>query len=798
MKGYITKEQLSDSLKQDFESLDLQLNSKLNKVESIEVLENKSFNEGDIVFIENFYNNIKNNSHHYRIISNTDNGTGVLLKNNMYANIIFQDEIDISWLGARNSNNGEVYDIKPYIDKIINIDPLPKIKIGSGFWGISTNNYSKHGLQIYGVTEQPIWKFPSTDLFNSTVLFPIDDEQPSVLSIGGKFNETRGVIIKGINIVTNKYGYVDGVFGCLETGANIGLELVTVTFSKIRDIIISGNNKNAIYGIKFNGFETYFNDIMFRKFGIVGGSSEFAFYNYTRTNEGVYSSPSGMRYVNVSFEGVACSWMRLSWVDFQVDGVNGEIAYIDYGDNVNIVSPSELPTDYTPLCLFAVTGDVAGATISNVTLQNLGRFCYSQDNNYYCQDTIVRTDDVYGDFSCFTIDNVYCQNNGKDVYAINYLYPNTNVNSEGDFKNKTIKGVNNILVDNYNVLYKLKDNCIARNGLVGGCRKNGFLHNENHRIVSVMNNNLYPIDCDIQHNVCFDNSLQREYLRTIRKKYTAIENLIAIFKTNDVMDIGYHNIGFEYQLTGTKDTQIVLRFVFVDGSSESHTLYLISDNSGGTKQKIYNFYNSSSKQLKEIILINNNKAYNLKLFKFNISTTPDTECVNKLQLKEGVNLHDFKDINLDDMITENSSSNRLLKIGFLKSLQNNNPTNIHGHYISFDMGSMILGKKGTQFFLPGEASSNIYYRNGADNMASWRVLQSTSLNTVSNVKLAETYIEYKKLDTPLHATRMTEQGIYEEYVSLMNALELAINSDTTLPYTIPESIKNYKKSFLIL
>ena len=303
---------ISKKIKGAINELGSQIKDKAYKLDSVESLAKIKFKAGDIVFIENYYKHIKNNSQHYRVISENDNGTGIELSDGLFANVLFDNEINITWLGARNSNDyGEIFDIKPYIEKILLIEKTPRIKIPRGYWGISSNNFNQNGIQIYGASEQPTWTFPQVNNTNSTIIFPIEEDQSSVFSFGCDTKEIRGLVFKNINIITNNYKYSGNTLTALDTGAKIGLDFNTVTFSKVRDLIISGTNANAQYGIKFNGFETYFSDIMFRAFGKVGSEAKFAFYNYTRET-GVSSVPSGMVYENISFEGVGCSWMKLS------------------------------------------------------------------------------------------------------------------------------------------------------------------------------------------------------------------------------------------------------------------------------------------------------------------------------------------------------------------------------------------------------------------------------------------------------------------------------------------------------
>lgn len=604
---------LFNSLDNKINSLGLQLGYKVNKYRDIDSIKNVNFHEGEVVFIENFYGNIKNNSHHFRIISSLDNGTGELLNNGKYANLIFDDYINITHIGAYNSNeHGSVCDIKPFIDKIVSINPLPKIKIPKGMWAISTNNYVIDGLQIEGVSDQVIWKYPETTNINTTILFPLHNNQDSVLSVGNTLKETRGFLLKGVNIVTNKYEYENGVLTVTSNGANVGLDLKTVCFSKVRDIIVSGNNNNVIYGVKFNGFEVYWEDIMFRIFGKAGSDAQFAFYTYSRTNDGVYSEPSGLIYSKISFEGVGCSWMKVVGVDVHVIGVNGEIGWFTYAEGVTQLSTSNLTSNYKPLCLFAVDSKTNAVNISNVTVQGLGKLCFQKGTDQYCMDTLVRTDDVYGDFSNFIISNVYMQDNKKDVYAINYLYGSGNTDSNGDNPNKTIKSVNNISADNYKVLYKMKDNHIPRVGYIGCTKTNGLMKSDN--IIKVVENTLYPKDSSIQHNVCFDNVNQQEYIKTLRKKYTDIEDIMFLFKTNDSLEQGVYKFVINYKMRWATPSA-TFKIKFKDGSEHVETVNFPPRDNDCMRTKVITVDNSTiTKDIDYVCLINTTKNYDFRFY----------------------------------------------------------------------------------------------------------------------------------------------------------------------------------------
>ena len=96
---------------------------------NIESLKLKNLKVGDIVEVLGYYS-AGDGAGHKRIIANEDDGSGVQLKNGLYANILHNGEVNVSWFGAKGDG---VTDDSDYFNKIFKYNP-PKIKANGKFF----------------------------------------------------------------------------------------------------------------------------------------------------------------------------------------------------------------------------------------------------------------------------------------------------------------------------------------------------------------------------------------------------------------------------------------------------------------------------------------------------------------------------------------------------------------------------------------------------------------------------------------------------------------------------------------
>lgn len=103
------------------------LKSKLTQIPTvIELQSRKNLKVGDIVEVLGYYT-AGDGAGHKRIIANEDDGSGVQLNNKLWANIVHNGEVNVSWFGAKGDG---VTDDLIYINKALSLcNNLEKLKI---------------------------------------------------------------------------------------------------------------------------------------------------------------------------------------------------------------------------------------------------------------------------------------------------------------------------------------------------------------------------------------------------------------------------------------------------------------------------------------------------------------------------------------------------------------------------------------------------------------------------------------------------------------------------------------------
>lgn len=96
-------------------------NNKLDKVNTIEELKSQNLKVGDIIEVLGYYQ-AGDGAGHKRIISNEDDGSGIQLSNGLWANIVHNGEVNVSWFGAKGDG---VTDDTQFIKK----SNLPNVNI---------------------------------------------------------------------------------------------------------------------------------------------------------------------------------------------------------------------------------------------------------------------------------------------------------------------------------------------------------------------------------------------------------------------------------------------------------------------------------------------------------------------------------------------------------------------------------------------------------------------------------------------------------------------------------------------
>lgn len=111
-----TGKDLNDKITGAIDNVTELRNNKLDKVNTIEELKSQNLKVGDIVEVLGYYT-AGDGAGHKRIIANEDDGSGVQLVNKLWANIVYNGEVNVSWFGAKGDG---INDDRSFIQKSIN------------------------------------------------------------------------------------------------------------------------------------------------------------------------------------------------------------------------------------------------------------------------------------------------------------------------------------------------------------------------------------------------------------------------------------------------------------------------------------------------------------------------------------------------------------------------------------------------------------------------------------------------------------------------------------------------------
>lgn len=152
-----------------------------------EMIATKYLAEGDIVRLNGYYS-AGDGANHIRIISKTNDGSGILLANGLYANIVHEGEVNVSWFGAKGDG--------------VTDDTLAIQKAFDTF-----NCVTSHPFKTYSITKGIVIKrygfecdFKNSELYKITN--DVSDCPDTVFDLGeGK----KGVIKNNVDSVIQTY-----------------------------------------------------------------------------------------------------------------------------------------------------------------------------------------------------------------------------------------------------------------------------------------------------------------------------------------------------------------------------------------------------------------------------------------------------------------------------------------------------------------------------------------------------------------------------------------------------------------
>lgn len=165
----------------------------LRTADTIEDLKRLNLKAGDVVEVLGYYTK-GDGAGHKRKIESEDDGSGVQLDNGLYANIVHNGELNVSWFGAKGDG---VTDDTQAIQKAINICDIVKLN-SSKYKVVGTivlkNNISLDGNDTTFLLEQrtPIFDISQSDIKIKNVSFKTKQQ--------GFYESSRVVILRGEKI----------------------------------------------------------------------------------------------------------------------------------------------------------------------------------------------------------------------------------------------------------------------------------------------------------------------------------------------------------------------------------------------------------------------------------------------------------------------------------------------------------------------------------------------------------------------------------------------------------------------
>lgn len=161
----------------------------LRTADTIEDLKRLNLKEGDVVEVLGYYTK-GDGADHKRKIESSDDGSGVLLNNGLYANIIHNGEVNVSWLGAKGNGTD---DDGVYFQKAFGMEKVLTVFYDKDYWIKSTVDVTGKNKTLKGLGQKR----------------QVDEESGKTLYMnGGKFVnlfKILGVNAKGIDQTTDVF-----------------------------------------------------------------------------------------------------------------------------------------------------------------------------------------------------------------------------------------------------------------------------------------------------------------------------------------------------------------------------------------------------------------------------------------------------------------------------------------------------------------------------------------------------------------------------------------------------------------
>ena len=266
---------------------------KLDKVNTIEELKSQNLKVGDIVEVLGYYT-AGDGANHKRKISNKDDGSGIQLTNGLWANIVHNGEVNVSWFGAKG--DGVTDDYNPIV-KAINFCTFKTIKalLSPKKYLLKSKIFLENGGFFLEGSEPKSRAVSSTEL-----IFDLPEGTTSCIE-GGLTEETRirHFTFKNFRVTNKKKDTkINGIY--LPKSAYVNCENLVIDYCKV--------------GLKFD-FSWYINVINVA----TNYCSDFGIYLYGNQNLLINCICTNSKGTNIAFGGRNSTMMNCDFTSYITD-----------------------------------------------------------------------------------------------------------------------------------------------------------------------------------------------------------------------------------------------------------------------------------------------------------------------------------------------------------------------------------------------------------------------------------------------------------------------------------------------
>ena len=504
-------------------------------VNDIEELKMSDFPVGKVVEVLGYYK-AGDGADHKRIISTSDDGSGVQLNNGLWANIVHNGEVNVSWFGAKGDG---VTDDTEAIQKAMNCSDV--INLNSKSYKISAALLIKSNTVINGNGATIIHTVNDKCFANKNYNKEIIDSNISITDIAIDISEelitnnkcnllyfcgVENININNIQLLKNaNYGIYLGSYNLQKTNKNVninnciiknfnlqGIAIICGENILINNCEITSNSETAINSIDIEPNHSYENTSRV----IISN----CYMNHTFMIDNVeaetISEITNCQIVNceINSSGICIDSKKCSSLLINANRlISRDIAIVIQGDksasnivhnNINSMKQSVY-----------ITGAKLNSNISNNNLISENEHCIELVNsiNINIKGNIVVSKKV-------NKNSIYTRGNSENINIHNNFINGLNYGIYLSYgKNSIIKGNNFIFKDSQTlkrcITNQLFDNIIATNNLVGGSSEYDIKFNTDKKVeannldivkaVSVNSlNSLYHMEKMKQENVYND------------------------------------------------------------------------------------------------------------------------------------------------------------------------------------------------------------------------------------------------------------------------------------------------------